>query len=444
MNPTPNTETIPAEQPATRASKPAVSRPTGATAGRGRAFTIFFFILLLVAAGVLAYWLHVRDFESTDDAFVEMHLDPVSSRVDGSIVKVYVEENHFVHAGDPLVDLDPRDFQVALDQTQALLSQARTQVTFQQPNIPITREENTANVSTSEASVANAEAGVGAAEHDRDAVAARLAEAEANNAKAQADLARYKILIANEEVSQQEYDQIDAAAKAQAANVTASRQSVESAARIVDQRKAQVQEAQSRLTQYRSTAPHQVAIREAAVRSQEASSQSAEAQVEQAQLKLSYTKIVSPVDGIVMRRSAEVGARVSAGQQLFMIAQVGDLWVTANFKETQLASLAPRQPARIHADALRMDFNGYIEVIRAAPGPLQRAAARERHRQLRESGAADSGSPALQFQSNGSRPAARRHVGARPVGDRPLACPYWKRRTRSGGPRIIRISSPSR
>ncbi|HUO30128.1 MAG TPA: HlyD family secretion protein [Bryobacteraceae bacterium] len=344
--------------------------PSPETAGRSRTFTIFFTVLLLVATGVFLYWLHVRHFESTDDAFVEMHLDPISSRVDGTIVKVYVEDNAFVHAGDPLVDLDPRDFQVAVDQASAALNQARSQVTGQQPNVPITQAQNTANVSSSEASVADARAAESAAEHDRDTAAARLAEAEANNAKAQADLARYKILIANEEVSRQEYDQIDATAKAQAANVAASRSAVASAARIVDQRRAQVAEAESHLLEYRQTAGHAVAIRRAAVRSQEANSASAGAQLEQAQLKLSYTKIVSPVTGIVLKRSAEVGAHVSAGQQLLTIAETGDVWVTANFKETQLASLQPKQPARLHVDALHLDFNGYVENIGGGTGAI--------------------------------------------------------------------------
>ncbi len=344
--------------------------PVSPTAGRRRAFTIFFLILLVVAAGAVIYWLHVRQFESTDDAYVEMHLDPVSPRVDGTIVKVYVEDNQFVHAGEPLVDLDPRDFQVSVDQASAMLNQARSQVTAQQPNIPITREENTANLSSGEANVADAEAAAAAAAHDRDAAAFRLAEAEANNAKAQADLARYKILISKEEVSRQEYDQVEAAAKAQAATVDAARSSVESAARIVDQRKAQVLESRSRLHQYQQTATQQVRIREAAVHSQEANSESAHAQLEQAQLKLSYTRIVSPVDGIVMKRSAETGAHVSAGQQLLTIAEVGDLWVTANFKETQLSNLRPKQTARLHVDALDRDFDGYVENIGGGTGAI--------------------------------------------------------------------------
>jgi len=350
----------------TEKPKPQAARRSG----RARAFLIFFIVLLLIGTGIFFYWLHARQFETTDDAFVEMHLDPVSARVDGTIVKVYVENNQYVKAGDPLVDLDPRDFQVALDQVSAALSQARSQVTAQQPNVPITQAENTANVSGAEASVANAEAGVASAMHDRDTALARLAEAEANSAKAQADLARYKILIAQEEVSRQEYDQIDAAAKAQAANVAATRSAVESASRIIDQRKAQVAEAQSRLQQYRQTSAQQVAIRQASVQSQEANRQAAAAQVEQAQLKLSYTKIVAPVSGIVMKRSAEPGAHVSAGQQLLTIAEQGDLWVTANLKETQLRSIQPNQPVRIHVDALQQDFDGYVENIGGGTGAI--------------------------------------------------------------------------
>jgi len=338
--------------------------------GRRRAFFIFFTILILAAAAGTLYWLHSRQFESTDDAQIEAHLNPISARIDGTITHVYVDNNQFVKAGDPLVDLDPRDYEVALSQARAQLNQAAIMVTAQEPNVPITQVENTTNISTSEASTANAEAGVSAAEHDRDAAAARLAEAEANSAKAQADLDRYKILIAKEEVSQQEFDQIAATAKAQSAAVASERAEVESAARVVDQRQAQLAEARHRLDQYRQVAPQQVAIRRATVRSQQANAQVAKTQVEEAELKLAYTKIVAPVAGIVMRRSAEVGARVAAGQQLLMIAQVSDVWVTANFKETQLFNVKSGQGASVHVDALRKDFEAYVEDIGAGTGSV--------------------------------------------------------------------------
>ncbi len=371
----------PGENPADTATKVAAPSPAAPTpaapqeqvprsSGRKQAFLIFFLILAVVGTAGVLYWLHARQFEDTDDAFVEMHLNPISARVDGVVAKVYVEDNQAVKAGDPLVDLDPRDYQVALDQAQAALAQAQSQVTAQQPNIPIAQVENSTNISSAEANVASAQAALAAAEHDRDTASARVAEAEANNAKAQADLGRYKILIAHEEVSQQEYDQVAATAAAQAAQVTAGRSAVESAARIVDQRRAQVQEARTRVSQYEQNATQQVAIRRAVVRSQEANSSSAAAQLEQARLKLGYTKIVAPVSGIVMKRSAELGEHVVAGQPLVTIAQTTDPWVTANFKETQLMAVRAGQPARIHVDALRRDFDGYVEDIGGGTGSI--------------------------------------------------------------------------
>lgn len=340
------------------------------TRGRGKAFLIFF-LFVLIAAGIgLYFYLQSRQFESTDDAQVEAHLSSISSRVDGAITRVYVDDNQIVKAGDPLVDLDPRDFEVAIDQARAQVAQAQSQVTAQRPNVPIMQEENTQNITGAEADVANAEAAIGVAERDRESAAARLAEAQANASKAHSDLERYSLLIKNEEVSQQEFDQVAATAKAQDASVAANRASVESAGRTVEQRQAQLAQVKARLSQYRNNAPAQVAIREANVKSQQANEQTAQAMLEQAQLKLGYTKIVAPAPGIVLKRSAEVGERINAGQQLLMIAQIGDLWVTADFKETQMHNIHPGQSAIIHVDALRQDFEGYVENIGGSTGAI--------------------------------------------------------------------------
>ena len=340
------------------------------TRGRGRAFIIFF-LFLLIAGGVGVYfWLQSREFESTDDAEVEAHLNAISSRVDGAVTRVYVDDNQFVKAGDPLVDLDPRDFQVAVDQARAQVAQAHSQVTAQQPNVPITQNESSTNITGAEAEVANAEAAIGVSERDRESAVARLAEAEANAAKARADLSRYTMLIKNEEVSQQEFDQVAATAKAQEATVNANRAAVESAARTVQQRQAQLAQVNSRLAQIQRNAPEQLAIRQANVQSQQANQQTAQAMLEQAELKLGYTKIVAPAAGIVLKRSAEVGERINAGQQLLMIAQIGDIWVTADFKETQMHNIHPGQSARIHVDALRLNFEGYVETIGGSTGAI--------------------------------------------------------------------------
>jgi len=340
------------------------------TKGRSKAFLIFFLILLIAAGVGIRFWLQSREFESTDDAEVEVHMNSVSSRVDGSITRVYVDTNQSVKAGDPWVDLDPRDFEVAIDQARAQLSQARLQVTAQRPNVPITQIETSTNITAAEADVANAEAAVGVAERDRESAAARLAEAQANAAKAHSDLERYTLLIKNEEVSQQEFDQVAATAKAQDATVAANRAAVEAAGRTVEQRQAQLAQVKSRLSQYQRNAPAQLAIREANVQSQQANEQTAQAMLEQAELKLSYTKIVAPAAGIILKRSAEVGERINAGQQLLMIAQIGDLWVTANFKETQMHNIHPGQSARIHVDALRQDFDGYVDTIGGSTGAV--------------------------------------------------------------------------
>jgi membrane fusion protein (multidrug efflux system) len=340
------------------------------TRGRGRAFFIFFLFLFIAAGAGVYYWLQSRQFESTDDAEVEAHLSAISSRVDGAIVRVYVDDNQIVKAGDPLVDLDPRDFQVAIDQASAQVAQARSQVTAQQPNVPITQIESSTNIAGAEADVATAEAAVGVAERDRESALARLAEAQANAAKAKADLSRYTVLIKNEEVSQQEFDQVAATAKAQDASVDANRAAVESASRTVQQRQAQLEQVKSRLSQYKTNAPAQLAIRQANVQSQQANVQNAQAMLEQAQLKLGYTKIVAPAAGIILKRSAEVGERISAGQQLMMIVQIGDLWVTADFKETQMHNIHPGQSVRIYVDSLRQDFDGYVETIGGSTGAV--------------------------------------------------------------------------
>ena len=374
---TPNAPTVPPGAPNAPLSNSGSAPPAmekkiqpPVTRGRGRAFLIFFLVLLIAGGVGVYYWLQSRQFETTDDAQVDAHLNAVSSRVDGAIIHVYVDDNQIVKAGDPLVDLDPRDFQVAIDQSRAQVAQARSQVTALQPNVPITQTESSTNISGAEADVATAEAAIGVAERDRETAAARLAEAEANAAKWKADLARYTLLIKQEEISQQEYDQVAATVKAQDATVAANRAAVEAAARTVQQRQAQLAQVRSRLTQYETTAPQQLAIRRANVQSQQANEQTAQAMLTQAELKLSYTKIVAPAAGIILKRSAEVGERINAGQQLMTIAQIGDLWVTANFKETQLYNVHPGQPAKIHVDALRRDFEGYVDTIGGSSGAV--------------------------------------------------------------------------
>jgi membrane fusion protein (multidrug efflux system) len=344
--------------------------PPSATRGRAKAFAIFFVVLAIAAVAGFFYWMHIRQFETTDDAEVDGHLNAISSRIEGTVTHVYVDDNQVVKANDPLVDLDPRDYQVALDQAEAQLAQARTMIFAQQPNVPITQVQNVTNISGGEADLANAQAALATAERDVETAKAELLEAQANNEKAQSDLERYKTLIAKEEVSKQEFDAVASTAKAQSAAVAAAQGTVESDLQIVNQKRAQVAQSQSRLAQYERNAPAQLAVKRAAVISEQAAAKTEEVQVEKAQLNLGYTKITAPIGGIVMKRSAEVGTHVAAGQQLLTIAQLDDLWVTANFKETQLRNIRPKQKAVLHVDALNQDFQGYVDDIGGATGAI--------------------------------------------------------------------------
>jgi membrane fusion protein, multidrug efflux system len=346
------------------------SGPEGKGGKRKSMLVIFSVVLVIAAAGGLLYWLYARHYEDTDDAQIDGNLSPIGTRIDGTVVKVYVQNNQVVKVGDPLVDLDPRDNQVTVDQLKAQLAQARSLLAGERPNVPITEVDNSTNILGAEADVAGAEAAVATAERDRDQAEAQVLQQEAVNVRAQSDLRRYTILAVKQEISKIDFDQSDSNAKQQAANLQAVQASLLAAARTVDQRKAQLDQARSKLVQSEKNAAPQLSIRHASVDQQRANLQTAESQLEQAQLNLSYTKIVAPVSGVVMKRFAQVGARVNAGQQLLTISEVGDLWVTANFKETQLLHMRPGQHASIHVDSLDRDFTGSVDTIGGATGSI--------------------------------------------------------------------------
>jgi membrane fusion protein (multidrug efflux system) len=324
-------------------------------------------LAVLALAGVL-YYLYSQTYETTDDAMVDGHMVPIASRVDGSITAVHVDDNDTVKAGDPLVDLDPADTRVSLAQAKAQYDQAQAAVSSAHPNVPITRTSNATDITSQRAEVANADAALSAAQHDLDSDLAKLVQAQANGTRAQADFARYQTLFDKQEVSKADYDQYRATAAAQAAMVISAQADVDSARKVIDQRRAQLDQQQSKLHQTEQNAPLQLQIREADIQGDQASAEASKAAYDQAQLNLTYTKIVSPIPGVVAQRSAEPGARVSTGQQLLMIVETDNLWVTADFKETQLARMHPGQKVRIHVDALKEDFDGTVESISGATG----------------------------------------------------------------------------
>jgi membrane fusion protein, multidrug efflux system len=319
--------------------------------------------------GILLF-LYLSSYESTDDAEVDGHLNAVSSRINGTVIKVYVEDNQTVTAGQLLVELDPRDYQTALDQAKASYAGALAQLAAENPNVPITRTANQTTIFTGNVDVETAQAGVAAADQQYQARLAQLREAEANNVKAQTDVLRYRPLAEKEEISKEQFDSVVAQAKTQAASVEAAQASAEASKKGVDQSRFQLQQALSRLKESNENAPRSVAIRQAGVQAREAALKSAQAQQEQAELNLSYTKIYAPVAGIVNQKSVEVGQRLETGQQLLSITQTEDIWITANFKETQLRKMKPGQSVDVSVDAFDRKFHGYVESMPGATGAI--------------------------------------------------------------------------
>ncbi|HEX3376335.1 MAG TPA: HlyD family secretion protein [Candidatus Acidoferrales bacterium] len=344
---------------------------TGSNAD-GRRKTLVFAAIIgaVILAGAIGFWLYSRTYETTDDAQVDGHLNGVTARIDGVVKAVYVEENQSVKAGDVLVELDPRDYEVAVEQAQAQFMKAEADERAENPNLPITQSTSQTNVSTSKSEVATAEAATAAAEGEQSAAQSRLLEAEANNGKAQADVARYKALVDKNEVSRSDFDQIVANAKALAASVDSARSSAQAAQKVVEQRRSQLEQARTMMESAAINAPNQVLISRATLQSKHANVEAMKAQLDRAQLDLSYCKIVAPVSGVVSKRTAEVGEQVSKGERLVTVSDLGDLWVTANFKESQLREMHPGQAVKISVDAFDQDFDGTVEAMPGSTGSI--------------------------------------------------------------------------
>jgi membrane fusion protein, multidrug efflux system len=324
------------------------------------------FVVLLVAGYFL--WRYLESYESTDNAEVDGHINQIASRVGGTVVGVYVENTQTVKAGQVVVELDPRDYQVALAQGKANLAQAQANVEIQSPNVPITATTQATQVATTEQSVESAAAGVASAERMYESSRADLRQAEADAANAAVEERRYHELVVKQEVSREQYDQRATAAKAQEALVASRRSAAEAQLKLVDQRRTEWNQARQRAEEARANQPRQVAIQRASVVNRQASAQAAKAQLDQATLNLSYTKILAPVDGIIGDKSVEVGMQVAVGQEMFAITQIDDIWVTANFKETQIRRMHAGQSVTIQVDTLGQDFDGYIENLAGATG----------------------------------------------------------------------------
>jgi membrane fusion protein, multidrug efflux system len=323
-------------------------------------------LVVLIALGV---WWHSTFSEDTDDAQVNGHLIQVSARVTGQVVKVDVEENQLVKAGDPIAELDPRDFQVAVENAEAALASAKANAAAARVAVPITTINTGSTLSSAGADVTGARASVEQAEQQLIAARANVVQAEANNTKAQADLARYKPLVAKDVISKQQFDAAVAAADAAQANLAAAQASqgaASDAVRVAHERESQ---AQAQL-KYAQTAPQQVAAQDARARQADAQVQQAQAALDQARLNLSYTRIVAPEAGIITRKSVEVDQNVAPGQNLLTLVSLEGLWITANFKETQLRHMEAGQKVAIHVDSTGRDYSGRVTQIGGATGSV--------------------------------------------------------------------------
>ncbi len=334
---------------------------------RLRMFIIVGVVVMLVAGFFL--WRYFNSYESTDDAQVDGHLNPVSARVGGHVQKLLVDDNQYVQAGQPLVQIDPRDYEVVVARAKADYDNAVAEAQAAGVNVPITSTSTSSQLAAANAEVASAEAALAAARQQYDASTAQAAQAEANNVKAQNDLARYKQLVSKQEISQQQYDQAYAAAQAGTASVDAARAAASAA-------QQQIRAAQSKVTQAQAnqraagTGPQQVKAIRSRAQSAEAQVEAKKAALDQAQLNLQYTTIISPVNGVVTSRTVEVGQNVQPGQELMRIINLDDIWVTANFKETQLRDMRVGQQVTIHVDTTGQDYKAHLQSIAGASGAV--------------------------------------------------------------------------
>jgi membrane fusion protein (multidrug efflux system) len=307
--------------------------------------------------------------ESTDDAQIDGHIMPLSSRINGQVLDVRVQQGQFVHAGDILAVIDPADYNIAVAQAQARLADAEANAASSHFNVPIAFATAGGNLDSARVGVINADAGIKAAERNLESAQAALEEAEANAAKSDADLVRYKALVAKEDISRQQYDQAVAAAKANRAVVASAKAAALAAEQNVRQAQGKQLQAQADLRSAK-TAPEQVSTTHARADSADAQVREHAAELDQAQLNLSYTVVRSPVTGIVGKKSVESQQNVSVGQELFSVIPLDDIWVTANFKETQLAHMRAGQEVEIKVDAYGHTWKGHLSNLGGGTGSV--------------------------------------------------------------------------
>ncbi len=333
-----------------------------------RQFVIFGVVVALMVGAALFWW-HSTFYEETDDAQVSGHLIQISSRIAGQVSKVNVEENQYVEAGTVLAEIDPRDFEVAAEQSEATRQAAEANAEASQVGVPITTINTGSTLSSAGSDVSSANASIEQSIRQLESAHARVEQAKANHDKAQLDLDRYAPLVEKDVISKQQFDAAvatAAATKAALADAKAAEQAGEQGVRIAKQR-AQQAEFQLKAAQ---TAPQQIAIQRAKANQAAAQAQQAKAALDQARLNLTYTKIIAPISGIITRKSVEIGQNVSVGQNMMTLVSLDDIWITANFKETQLRHMKQGQEVEVKVDAYGRKYHGTVTQIGGATGSV--------------------------------------------------------------------------
>ncbi len=326
------------------------------------------FLLLVIGCVFLVHYLD--SYEDTDDAFVDGHTDPISFRISGIVKAVYVEDTYMVRKGQLLVELDGRDNQVAKEQASANYAQAQAGVRAQAPNVPITSVNQGSQVLQADFNVVGAQANVSASEERYRSAIADLQQAEANEANAAREEERYRLLVVKQEVTREQYDQQATNAQAQTAVVASRRETAAAAERAVTQAQSQLGQAETQARQAKAVTPRQIQEQREMLTQRKATELVAKAQADQAELNLEYTRIYAPEDGIIGDKQVQVATQVAPGQELFALTQTNDLWITANFKETEIARMHAGQSVTVYVDALKMKFEGYVEALPGASGAV--------------------------------------------------------------------------
>jgi membrane fusion protein, multidrug efflux system len=348
---------------------------------RSRARIIVPIMLVLLAVAGYFLWRYFGSYESTDDAQIDGHLNAISARINGQVNEVLVEDEQLVKKGDILVKIDPRDYEVAVAKAEADLADAKAALEGSRTDVPVTSTTTESTLSSARSGHADAGAGLTAAERQLNAAQARLEsaraqvnEAEANYKKANDDAERYKMLVAKDEISAQVYDQAFQTAAAAKATLAARTASVAEAQQNITVAEATIQQARARIAQADAaiqaalTAPQQIAISQSKAKSAAAKLAQQKALLDQARLNLSYCTIVAPVSGIAGKKTVEIGQNVSPGQQLMVVVPLDDIWVTANFKETQLRKMKAGQKVKFSVDAYDHEYSGHVTGIAGAAG----------------------------------------------------------------------------